>query len=284
MRQNHIYQHLSGRLGNQLFQWAHAHQLNLYYHSFVIPFHDKIHSVPGYLGDLETLIKPCSHIGQTRNIDSLGLFLKALDKFALNHFELTKKIELFLQVHRTNHHFQVPAPREIKPRVVTGFFVNWRATCGVEEILVNELEESFKYITTPPGLVNKYQVIHVRRGDFLKHGETYGVLHPSYYLRNMTPHLETYICTDDDQMAADIQKIVKAKKIFGPNDLSPPEALKLMSNSSSLLMANSTLSWWAGFYCLRKGGKVVIPKPFYKSEESESLYHPEFTIAPAVFY
>ncbi len=281
---NKIYQHLSGRLGNQLFQWAYGHQLNSYHHSLVVPFHDKSHSIRGYAGNLGSLLKPCAHIGEVRNINSLGFLLKSLDKLRCNHFELAKKIELFLRINRTNHHFEIPIMGKNKPRVVTGFFVNWKSTIGVEEILVSELKESFKHIATPRGLAQEYQVIHVRRGDFLEHKDTYGILHPSYYSQNMIPELETYICTDDKEMAGDIQEFIKAKKIFGPDDLNPIEALKLMANSSSLLMANSTLSWWAGFYCLSMGGRVVIPKPFYKAEELGTLFHPEFTAVPAVFY
>lgn len=284
MTKNKIYQHLSGRLGNQLFQWAYGHQLNSYYHTLVVPFHDKSHSIRGYAGNLGALLKPCTHIGEVRSLNSLGILLKALDKLRGSHFDLAKKIELFLRINRTKHHFEIPILGQNRPRLVTGFFINWKSTIGVEEILFNEMMDSFKHVATPSGIAAKYQVIHVRRGDFLENKDTYGILHPSYYSQNMIPDLETYICTDDKEMAGDIQEFIKVKKIFGPDDLNPIEALKLMANSSSLLMANSTLSWWAGFYCLRMGGRVVIPKPFYKAEELGTLFHPEFTAAPAVFY
>jgi hypothetical protein len=168
--------------------------------------------------------------------------------------------------------------------MVTGFFVNWKSVSGVEEILFNELTEAFKDIETPSGLPQRYQVIHVRRGDFLELKDSYGILHPEYYLANADKNLTTYVCTDDKDLAQDIQSRINIQKVFGPDDLTPIEAMKLMANATLLLMSNSTLSWWAGFYCSRKGGKVVIPKPFYKIEANGSLYHPDFITAPSLFY
>lgn len=284
MRNTSIYQQLSGRLGNQLFQWAYSHQLNLNYQSRIVPFHDKSHSVSGYLGNLESLIQPCSHTNTVKQINGLGFLLRGFDKLRSYFPELTQKVELVFGIARTTNHFDISLPTQEKPRLVTGFFVNWQTVLGIEELLFNELTEGFRNIRTPSDVPEIYQVIHVRRGDFLTLRDSYGVLHPDYYLANADSNLTTFICTDDTDLAQDIQSQLRAQKVFGPNDLSPTEAMKLMANASLLVMSNSTLSWWAGFYCSKKGGKVVIPRPFYKIEENGLLYHPDFIAATSVFY
>ena len=250
----------------------------------ITPFHDRSHSISGYLGNLESLIQPCSHLNAVKHIHAFGFLLKGFDKLRSYFPGLTQRIELRVGIARATNHYEISLPAEVNPKLVTGFFVNWQAVLGVEEILFNELTEGFRNIHTPSNLPEKYQVIHVRRGDFLELKDTYGVLHPDYYLANADSNLTTFICTDDANMAHDIQSLLNVKKVFGPNELSPTEAMKLMANASLLIMSNSTLSWWAGFYCSRKGGKAVIPKPFYKIEENGSLYHPDFIAAPSVFY
>jgi hypothetical protein len=284
MHDTSIYQQLSGRLGNQLFQWAYGHQLNSRYQKRIIPFHDKSHAISGYLGDLESLIQPCGHVDTVRQIDILGVLLKGFDKMRSYFPGLTRRLEFTCGISRATNHFEVTLPAQQKTRLVTGFFVNWQTVLGIEGTLFTELTEGFRNIRTPPNLPRRYQVIHVRRGDFLSLKDSYGILHPEFYVANADTTLPTFICTDDTDLAQDIQSQLTVQEVFGPNDLSPMEALKLMANSSSLIMSNSTLSWWAGFYCARKGGQVVIPKPFYKIEELGSLYHPDFMAAPSVFY
>jgi hypothetical protein len=284
MRNSLIYQQLSGRLGNQLFQWAYSHQLNLRYKAKIVPFHDKNHSIIGYEGNLEALIKPCSHLETPKQIHFFGFLLKVFDKLRSSYPRMAKRIEPVCGILRATNHFEISLPGKKRPRMVTGFFVNWQSLTGIEEILFSELTEAFKDVRTPPGMPRDYQVIHVRRGDFLALKDSYGILHPDYYYTNADKKLATYLCTDDTEMAQDIQNRINVQKVFGPDDLSPVEAMKLMANASLLLMANSTLSWWAGFYCSKKGGKVVIPQPFYKIEENGSLFHPNFVTAPSIFY
>jgi hypothetical protein len=226
----------------------------------------------------------CSHLKETKSIHSFGLLLKGFDKLRAHYPKLAKRSEKIFGILRTTNHFEIPSLGRKRPKIVTGFFANWESVCGIEEILFNELTQGFKDVRTPSDIPEKYQVIHVRRGDFLELKDTYGVLHPEYYLANLDSNLITFICTDDKGMAQDIQSRVEVEKVFGPDDMSPAEAMKLMANASLLLMANSTLSWWSGFYCSRKGGKVIIPKPFYKIEANGSLHHPDFIAAPSVFY
>jgi hypothetical protein len=223
-------------------------------------------------------------VNTIKQVNWIGFLLRGFDKSRSYFPGLTQKLELIFGITRTANHFDVVLPSQEKPRLVTGFFANWQVVSGVEDVLFNELKQGFEHIRMPSDVPEIYQVIHVRKGDFLGLKDSYGVLHPDYYLANVDTKLTTFICTDDTNLAEDIQNQVRVHKVFGPNDLSPTEALKLMANASLLIMSNSTLSWWAGFYCTKTGGKAVIPKPFYKIEETGSLYHPDFIAAPSVFY
>ncbi len=283
--QNQIFLQMSGRLGNQLFQWAFAHQIAIKYASVVQPIYDSIHEHRGYDSNLSSLEFPCSHVLQSKRRDSVGYLLASLDKINSKSGKLGTCLSSLLGVLRTGNHDEIPVLPPIMPNLVTGFFINWKVAQGIELLLAEELRVALEKIEVPIRAEDHFQVLHVRRGDFNNLKNTFGVLSPEYYARNMDRSLPTYICTDDEARAPDVQLATEAISVFGPGDLNPIQTLKLMSQASSVVMSNSTLSWWGGFLCMQNGGRTLLPKPFYKylNENATNFQMPGFTPVDSIF-
>jgi hypothetical protein len=276
---------MSGRLGNQLFQWAFAHQVAIKYASEIQPIYDSFHEHRGYESNLSSLKFPCTHVLHSKRRNSVGYLLAGLDKIDSKSATLGSYISSKLGIMRTRYHDEIPTLPAIAPNLVTGFFINWKVVQGIELLLAEEIKMALENVEVPFRIEGAFQVLHVRRGDFKSLKDTFGVLSSEYYARNLDRSLPTYICTDDEALVPDVQLATEAISVFGPSDLNPIQTLKLMSEASLVVMSNSTLSWWGGFLCMQNGGRAFLPKPYYKylNGDATNFELPGFTIAPSIF-
>ena len=138
-----------------------------------------------------------------------------------------------------------------------------------------------------------YNVIHIRGGDTthreFKHLGT--LLSPTYYhslLGNLDNGLSNIIVTDDEYWVSQTVKIVKFPAntiILGSRKLSSWETLALMSDAELVISANSTLSWWGSYICMKRGGQAVLPKPWSKDwDASESFIWKNCLTQDSIFY
>ena len=282
---NEIRLQMSGRLGNQLFQWAYAHQLATHFNLKVTPVFDALHEHKSYDGNIYEFLYSCDDINPARRINSIGFLLAVIDKISTKSPRISTSLCKFLGIFRVREFDFIPELPKSPPRLITGFFINHESVKGISHTLADELISGLSKIDLPVVNGTKYQVIHVRRGDFVGLRGTFGILSADYYLQNMKANTEVYICTDDEKLVPDIVKKIKPTKVFGPHDLDPLQVLKLMSEATHVVMSNSTLSWWGGFLCLANSGSVRIPSPFYRYSDKEfkSLNLPEFEEAQSFF-
>jgi hypothetical protein len=276
---------MSGRLGNQLFQWAFGHKLAIYYGKKIYPLFDKLHEQPEYESNIDVATFPCTHVDSAVKRNMVGYGLALLDKIGSKNQHFSRKISWNLRILRAKDYNHLPEFPKFTPRLVTGFFLNWKSVEGVEDILVKELETALAKLTLPGIISGDYQLLHVRRGDFVALRDSFGVLSKEYYVKHLVTNLPTYICTDDDMLVPDIAQATNAIKVFGPKDLKPVEVLNLMSRASVLIMSNSTLSWWGGFLCINNSGTAYLPKPFYKylNSSNTTFEHPKFKKIESIF-
>jgi hypothetical protein len=123
-------------------------------------------------------------------------------------------------------------------------------------------------------------VIHVRRGDYLLDKNDYiGVLSVEYFLNSLrllesgldhqTGDKPIWIFSDQPSVVkkefSGIPEFDSAKFIDTPPGSDPAETLILMSSASSIVISNSTFSWWSA--ALSKGAKVVAPSKWFKRSE-----------------
>ncbi len=126
-------------------------------------------------------------------------------------------------------------------------------------------------------------VIHVRRGDYVKVADKFGLLSKSYYLNSLKIIRDNgfagpiWVFSDDILSAKallDEGEFMSARFIEQSVDSSPEESLILMSMSKVIVIANSTYSWWAASLNVEKS-LVISPKTWFKSMEAPEHLFPD---------
>ena len=127
--------------------------------------------------------------------------------------------------------------------------------------------------------------VHVRRGDYLKYRESFGVLSDEYFLdaiskmREIIEFKKVYIFTDSPGMLTKLlDGIDQPTEVIVPEDLSPSETLVLLSRFEGIALSNSTFSFWAAALSTHKN--VLAPEPWFRSSDdwlsSASLMNPDW--------
>lgn len=115
-------------------------------------------------------------------------------------------------------------------------------------------------------------IVHYRRGDYLKHGQSFGILADEYFLkccqearaRGANNKVEIVSDGDPTALAKQLTREGFEVQIGDSSHLSPPELIKRLSSTNRhLVLSNSSLSWWAG--ALADGIHVYTPKTWFKS-------------------
>jgi hypothetical protein len=127
--------------------------------------------------------------------------------------------------------------------------------------------------------------IHVRRGDYEKLSNDYGLLSENYYrkaielFQHAYPIQKIWIFSDDISVAKKIlcKHVPRDSVWVDPKDVEDDaEALILMSKAKSFIIANSTFSWWAAALG-NPLSKVVAPKKWYRNmQDPNELIPPEW--------
>ena len=280
-----MLQQLSGRLGNQLFQWGFAHRLAVHYGTRVKLFMDSSHA-NGFTGDdLFSNLPVCEHIQGATRKDILGFGIKALDKAMTINSTHTTQFENKLGLLRTKNSYTIPLMPRTQPNLITGFFINARNIEIVEDLILPELQSLLETINPPENLPEKYQYIHVRRGDYVTSATSHGLIGANHYNKFVQNDLPLIIGTDDLKSSESIIQELRPNLVFSPNNSNAWQALKMMALSESLVLANSTLSWWGGFLASNRGKVVFSPSPFYKNDlnSDELIQYKWFTKVTSEF-
>ena len=271
----------TGGLGNQLFQWAFAHHISENEtRRHVVVFRDKFHS-SNRRNLLDLIQIECPHDITFKEIDFLGNIFRFVDKFP--------KFSSFLGINLASKFGINTAENSVEiPRntwLYRGYFQNpdqyWEAIdkCAVElESLLNNIE--LKELKTAT-----YQVIHIRRTDYLQNSPTYGVLAREYYEKSIDSTLDLVIVGDEENLPPHFSNLGKNQKYFGPNLLDELQTLALIRKAQSFVMANSTFSWWAGVLAVRANVRTVMPSPWQPNLNGNELifFSPLVTIQESSF-
>ena len=161
---------------------------------------------------------------------------------------------------------------------VRGFFQDYRVAEDFIDIFgesaISLQKESRELSRTSDEISQKsVAAIHVRRGDYLNHQDSFGLLSDDFYinafktLSEKKNFSEAIIFTDSPEMVEDLRNKLEMKsRIISPSDLSTSETMVLMSRCSGLVTSNSTFSFWAGI--LSNDLEVVVPDPWFKSTDA----------------
>ncbi len=274
--------YLFGGLGNQLFQYfaglatAEAIGAKLY----LKPFGQT--SAVGREGEMGIAalktegITVCSKIPQRLQEKLIRRFVSSI-----NHFGLAKLA----------HHYgifpsDVPELPELKiecPQHVRlmGYFqslkfLNFLERQGKMTSLSLVNPSSWFMSLQDQAFKSKPIIVHIRRGDYVNHSETIGVLDFSYFkgALEMIPQNENsvfWIFSDSVNAAEDFAGYaqlpdMRTRIIQAPPDSPDAESMLLLTLGSSLVISNSTFSWW-GAYLNKNADFIIAPKKWFKTLE-----------------
>ena len=129
-------------------------------------------------------------------------------------------------------------------------------------------------------------VVHIRRGDYLKFADSYGILSDEYFceairaLREKVPEANKspiWVFSDSiETIPTTMPKLVDlgAVLISPPDGTSDSEVLIAMSLAEKIVISNSTYSWWSASLNTEK--KIVIaPTKWYRNMEDPSGLMPK---------
>ena len=112
--------------------------------------------------------------------------------------------------------------------------------------------------------------IHIRRGDYLQHRETIGLLDDSFFeqgINTLNPKARVFIFSDDTQLMLSGFEEYEIRPTTDLLSAHPIESLALMSKFKNIVLSNSTFSWWAASIG-RVDKNVVCPEPWYRNLKS----------------
>ncbi len=267
---------LSGRLGNQLFQFAHAKELSKSSGAILNLVWDNYSYPAGLNNDLSEL-----SLNYLHKSNSVGLLLKVLDKVKRHSPEFEYSLCRKAGIYREHHE-----NKSRKERVVSGFYQDYLwAERSIEEAkeLLEKASALFKHEVDNLSLPREYQVIHYRCGDYLGHPGNLGILSIEYYKKNLDETLPIIILTDSYDRASEKFQQLGRFKLISPDECNAWSALIVMSEAKLVISSNSTLSWWGSFFAVKNGGRAVIPQPFFANGTETSFLHPAFSASESIF-
>jgi hypothetical protein len=264
----------SGRLGNQLFQWAFMHSvISLNSNSEMARFDFIELDVPtnrqkNYLAKLKDY---CDHFEISDAPDHLRYRMRLTEKSKI-HFKtrISESISNLLHLSYENSS-NGKLVSKIKNRTFVGYYQDVRRFEPVLPILKRELlqsiDESRKNILSRlenKNLSDPFQLLHIRGGDYRNAGnEGFGLLSRDFYFRNLDTELRKLIITDDISYAWNlVAKNIPNAVVLNPQDFDEWDALALASLCNDFVGSNSTFAWWCAFLATLNGANAKLPAPF----------------------
>ncbi len=176
-----------------------------------------------------------------------------------------------------------------------GYFQSWRYVERIFDLFPpsNEiLNQPSKWFQDMSSLANLTEpiIIHVRRGDYKKLSDSYGLLSKEYYsaalciARDYLPNNPIWIFSDDPEEARNLLQStlpIDTHWINPPIGTDPVESLILMTFGAANIIGNSTYSWWGAI--LNRHSKITVaPEKWFKGmADPKDLYPPSWRFAPS---
>lgn len=258
----------AGRLGNNLFIWSFAISDSRRHKRSVEIFSDRHHSNLGIEREMTARLLNYDGVRFTEN-NLVGFLLKAVD-WLENHSPILHKFLCNLYGIRSEQDSNLP-----EAKILRGYFQTTEYILESVEIIENQLGNAIEEVSRTSSVIQnlknkypKYQVLHVRLGDFI--GSEFGVINPISYSNLITQDLPLVICTDGtDQQIKEILKI-KPDIILTPRDTTAWETLSIIGTSERFVGVNSTLSWWGAFLVGQNQKEAYLPLIWKNSNPEHS--------------
>lgn len=272
----------AGGLGNQLFIWNLAHILENKFQKRVWIVFPPLRKTGRSEIELTLLSKYCQHKIDIQRSFFFDFMFKVKDRLLARTKTLERTIEKIFGIFdsrdpESNLNFNLYDPKYVRGYFQSVPLVTEGWNLIRQEILSCATDLKCQYeIRFPANFPQqRYQALHIRRGDYLKMSDSVGLLSLDYYKENMDLELPLYICTDEKNQSNRIGNFFTEAKILKSNELSAWETFSFLMHAEKLIIANSTFSWWAAMFVLERGGEVIAPRPWTRKEvfSKEYLVH-----------
>jgi hypothetical protein len=157
----------------------------------------------------------------------------------------------------------------------SGYFQSWRYPDRVkrkfpDHTLKTVPVSDWAKSTISAAKVSNPILCHIRRGDFLKLQDLFGVLNYKYYLdaidelRSTGVRNPVWVMTDSPtEISPEFLEKAGAELILEPAHTLTTDTFAVMQACNSFIISNSTFSWWAAY--ASNATNVIAPKPWFKS-------------------
>lgn len=275
---------LMGGLGNQLFQVSAGKSLELKTGKkvdFTTSYIEKIGNSHGMdiskyftLDDCLSKSKSISKekLIMLRKINTISRKLKIAD---LNRYYFSDEVGYDSTIFELS-----------KPRKILGYFQSWKYFDSLTDFSFLEVKKpvSNGFRALELEISNsECGAIHIRRGDYVKQGQTFGLLSYKYYEESieqlsLSKGSTLYVFSDSVEIAEPILRPWGGRYLLRfVKNFEDFESMLLMSRFPKIVIANSSFSYWAALLGGKKG-EVIAPSKWFKSwDDPAELIPPYWT-------
>jgi hypothetical protein len=267
-----VYIHATGGLGNQLFQYNFAHLASsLLGEKVTILFEDSsTHEFPRG-NEISEIAKHCTHNISIKKNSKILFLVRIFDsiRYRTGLADRSQREKEFInQLLFSKKSFQ-----DRPPFIVQGASQDWRLVNLGFSLFKDEIAHWLASIDLGEAAESicreKFQLMHIRRGDYSLNPDSWGLLSLEYYKQTIDNELRTIIVTDDLEVVNDLHQNFPSAKIFSPAELDQLQTIKLMSLSTKITVANSSFSWWgARFAHEHSGAESIFPDRWFKNSDA----------------
>lgn len=267
-----VIAHLRGGLGNQLFIWAAGYSLSRRLNLPLVVTTEDIDRLnkPGHerqfeLGFFGIDCVPLAPHRYSRGARFVNRLLRPEDKrvFRESGLRFDSRFNKLCTSTSLEGYFQSPR-----------YFEHYQSE--IKSLLLREAKPSQEAQKVLDGLPQTWTGVHVRGSDYLNAQDYYALPSSDYYqsaialTRTMVDTDQVIVFTDDPNRAREV--VPNARLILSHHEISSPgDVIWLLSHSSALVGANSSLSWWAAFLRANFSKPAVFPRPWYR-DDSPSMH------------
>ena len=264
-----IINQLAGGLGNQLFIWAASIDPTQHKRSKrIILTYDSKHGLKTRnIQDLKQFLLFSNSNVQLVKMESLGQIFRFLDFIGKIYPRLKSKIEKILRINTFEDPFSTFSPQSLDWKINRGYFQRFnenqiRTAIPLLNNYLQGVASNSDMFIRHKILTEKYQVIHIRRGDYLE--SKFGLLDFEFYFNSLAENIPLVVCTDDISLIPEIESYFQPEVVFSPANSSAWESFVIISNASPIIGSNSTFSWWASVIGASRDAIVKNPEPWFR--------------------
>jgi len=278
MSRNEIHVFLRGGLGNQLFQYTLGLHISITEGRDLVIREDLLPKSEDQISGVSrwpSQIRDFEHSGQSFarsrqpafDTNLFGKFMQAQRMLGDSAPGLLRRLGIYgAETSKFQDDRLVPEGM----RVVNGYASSKQFALAQKQNLIAQVHKvrnpslEFGALDAEMRLV-KPLVIHLRMGDYLSLADIYGSISTDFVQQGIdsltgSNRPATWIFTQNSgELGQELLHTINPERVIDSRSLkSPLENMLLMSHGAGLICSNSTLSWWAAFFCA-EGKNVVVP-------------------------